>query len=221
MRMDRYDNLKENENLKTRTDKNQELYTDVYMNNVYLDIDNLKNVVKNQNEEDKENENLKIVRENKVNNYIYEDKIYNINTLIEEAIQNKKEDNVKRSLDTKVDDLEIDNLIETIQENKEKENNQELLADLVTGDDSTVVIPPLKEPISDKDTEEHQEKQEEKEVSKEESKINPNNIKQQNLLDDSFIENKEKKHPILIILSIIIILIFILGFLFYKKIIRF
>ena len=47
MRMDRYnENDTTSEVLKTRTNKNQELYTDVYMNNVYVDINNLKNVMK-------------------------------------------------------------------------------------------------------------------------------------------------------------------------------
>ena len=47
MRMDRYeDPSKNNDEKTTRLNKNQELYTDVYMNNVYVDIDNLKDVMK-------------------------------------------------------------------------------------------------------------------------------------------------------------------------------
>ena len=43
MRMDRYnEETPKDDNYKTRTNKNQELYTDVYMNNVYVDFDNLK-----------------------------------------------------------------------------------------------------------------------------------------------------------------------------------
>ena len=39
MRMDRYENdLCENTSKQTRTTKNQELYTDVYLNNMYVDI---------------------------------------------------------------------------------------------------------------------------------------------------------------------------------------
>ena len=133
MRMDRYnDNEEVSESLKTRTNKNQELYTDVYMNNVCVDINNLKHFMQEDNDL-KENENLKLIKENKLVDVKYEDKIYNINTLIEEALASKKDDNLKRSIDTKVDDLEINNLIESINENKkenEKEANDGLLVDL-------------------------------------------------------------------------------------------
>ena len=62
MRMDRYnENDTTSEVLKTRTNKNQELYTDVYMNNVYVDINNLKNVMK---EDDEKTVDLKLVKEN-------------------------------------------------------------------------------------------------------------------------------------------------------------
>ena len=65
MRMDRYnDNEEVNESLKTRTNKNQELYTDVYMNNVCVDINNLKHFMQEDNDL-KENENLKLIKENK------------------------------------------------------------------------------------------------------------------------------------------------------------
>ena len=147
MRMDRYnENDTTSEMLKTRTNKNQELYTDVYMNNVYVDINNLKNVMK---EDDEKPVDLKLVKENKVIDYTYEDKIYNINNLIEEAIKNSSQDNLKRSIDTKVDDMEIDSLIESINENKESEKNPNdlLLADLMPSNDNTSVIPPLDEPI--------------------------------------------------------------------------
>ncbi len=147
MRMDRYnENDTTSEMLKTRTNKNQELYTDVYMNNVYVDINNLKNVMK---EDDEKPVDLKLVKENKVIDYTYEDKIYNINTLIEEAIKNSSQDNLKRSIDTKVDDMEIDSLIESINENKESEKkpNDLLLVDLMPSNDNTSVIPPLDEPI--------------------------------------------------------------------------
>ena len=147
MRMDRYnENDTTSEVLKTRTNKNQELYTDVYMNNVYVDINNLKNVMK---EDDEKTVDLKLVKENKVIDYTYEDKIYNINTLIEEAIKNSSQDNLKRSIDTKVDDMEIDSLIESINENKEseKKSNDLLLTDLMPSNDNTSVIPPLEEPI--------------------------------------------------------------------------
>ena len=45
MRMDRYDEDEVKERV-TRTNKNQELYTDVYLNNAYVDISDLKEVLK-------------------------------------------------------------------------------------------------------------------------------------------------------------------------------
>ena len=145
--MDRYSDEVLSVETKTRTNKNQELYTDVYMNNVCVDIDNLKNVMKEDDYQP--TEKLKLVKENKLTDVTYTDKEYNINILIEEAIKNQKQDNIKRSIDTKLDDMEIDSLIESINENKESKENQsdDLLADLMPGNDNTLVIPPLSSPI--------------------------------------------------------------------------
>ena len=170
MRMDRYnDNEEVNESLKTRTNKNQELYTDVYMNNVCVDINNLKHFMQEDNDL-KDNENLKLIKENKLVDVKYEDKIYNINTLIEEALASRKDDNLKRSIDTKVDDLEINNLIESINENKkenEKEVNDGLLVDLMPSDNNTAVIPPIETPILEDSYQENKINKDEKEEEKE------------------------------------------------------
>ena len=170
MRMDRYNDSEEvNESLKTRTNKNQELYTDVYMNNVCVDINNLKHFMQEDNDL-KENENLKLIKENKLVDVKYEDKIYNINTLIEEALASRKDDNLKRSIDTKVDDLEINNLIESINENKkenEKEVNDGLLVDLMPSDNNTAVIPPIETPILEDSYQENKINKDEKEEEKE------------------------------------------------------
>ena len=170
MRRDRYnDNEEVNESLKTRTNKNQELYTDVYMNNVCVDINNLKHFMQEDNDL-KENENLKLIKENKLVDVKYEDKIYNINTLIEEALASRKDDNLKRSIDTKVDDLEINNLIESINENKkenEKEVNDGLLVDLMPSDNNTAVIPPIETPILEDSYQENKINKDEKEEEKE------------------------------------------------------
>ena len=137
--MDRYSDEVLSVETKTRTNKNQELYTDVYMNNVCVDIDNLKNVMKEDDYQP--TEKLKLVKENKLTDVTYTDKEYNI--------KNQKQDNIKRSIDTKLDDMEIDSLIESINENKESKENQsdDLLAELMPGNDNTLVIPPLSSPI--------------------------------------------------------------------------
>lgn len=206
MRMDRYnDNEEVNENLKTRTNKNQELYTDVYMNNVCVDINNLKHFMQEDNDL-KENENLKLIKENKLVDVKYEDKIYNINTLIEEALASKKDDNLKRSIDTKVDDLEINNLIESINENKkenEKEVNDGLLVDLMPSDNNTAVIPPLDMPILEDSYQENKinkdEKEEEKELDNHDEKSINELDKDLNSVDDdknSYILEEDKLNTV-------------------------
>ena len=187
MRMDRYNDSEEvNESLKTRTNKNQELYTDVYMNNVCVDINNLKHFMQEDNDL-KENENLKLIKENKLVDVKYEDKIYNINTLIEEAVASKKDDNLKRSIDTKVDDMEINNLIESINENKkenEKEVNDGLLVDLMPSDNNTAVIPPLDMPILEDSYQENKINKDEKELDNQDEKSINELDKDLNSVDD-------------------------------------
>ena len=206
MRMDRYNDSEEvNENLKTRTNKNQELYTDVYMNNVCVDINNLKHFMQEDNDL-KENENLKLIKENKLVDVKYEDKIYNINTLIEEALASKKDDNLKRSIDTKVDDLEINNLIESINENKkenEKDVNDGLLVDLMPSDNNTAVIPPLDMPILEDSYQENKinkdEKEEEKELDNHDEKSINELDKDLNSVDDdknSYILEEDKLNTV-------------------------
>ena len=206
MRMDRYnDNEEVNESLKTRTNKNQELYTDVYMNNVCVDINNLKHFMQEDNDL-KENENLKLIKENKLVDVKYEDKIYNINTLIEEALASKKDDNLKRSIDTKVDDLEINNLIESINENKkenEKEVNDGLLVDLMPSDNNTAVIPPIDMPILEDSYQENKinkdEKEEEKELDNHDEKSINELDKDLNSVDDyknSYILEEDKLNTV-------------------------
>ena len=263
MRMDRYnDNEEVNESLKTRTNKNQELYTDVYMNNVCVDINNLKHFMQEDNDL-KENENLKLIKENKLVDVKYEDKIYNINTLIEEALASKKDDNLKRSIDTKVDDLEINNLIESINENKkenEKEVNDGLLVDLMPSDNNTAVIPPLDMPILEDSYQENKinkdEKEEEKELDNhdeksineldkdlnsvdddknsyilEEDKLNTVDGDKKELLEEIkddeideeelIFDEKPNRKIVLIVLIILFLIALVIGFLMYKKIIKF
>ena len=239
MRMDRYnENDTTSEVLKTRTNKNQELYTDVYMNNVYVDINNLKNVMQ---EDDEKTVDLKLVKENKVIDYTYEDKIYNINTLIEEAIKNSSQDNLKRSIDTKVDDMEIDSLIESINENKEseKKSNDLLLTDLMPSNDNTSVIPPLEEPILEtlnNELEKIDEKAstleekvdlEEEKLEKEKNEIveisKKEEVKEEtknNEIEEEFIfEEKSRGKVVLIILITILIIAITVFVLLYKHII--
>ncbi len=146
--MDRYEEEEVKDVKLSRIDKNRELYTDVYLNNVYVDIKNLKEVMK----EDTEEEEKKIVKEiDKVEDYTYEEKNYDIKEIVDLAIKNKKDDNLKRSLDNETSDQEIKELIASINERDTKEslNNDNLLSELLPTNDNTALIPPLEEPILD------------------------------------------------------------------------
>ena len=214
MRMDRYENIENNNETKqTRTNKNQELYTDVYLNNVYVDINTLKDVVKEDNQ--REVEEVKSIQpvESIIEsiNYNYEDKNYDINSLIEEAIKNKKDDKLKRSLDIGVNNLEIDSLIESINENQNKEQkndkeNENLLSDLLPSDDNTKVIPPLAEPILD--TKLIDKNILKKDDEEENHELVDSSMKDILESDTSFVE--EKKSRLKIVLSILLILIVVL-----------
>ncbi|MBQ8472742.1 MAG: hypothetical protein IJ501_04500 [Bacilli bacterium] len=218
MRMDRYENIENNNETKqTRTNKNQELYTDVYLNNVYVDINSLKDVVKSDVEE--KVEETKPVNSIKEVNYNYEDKNYDINSLIEEVIKNKKDDKLKRSLDIGVNNLEIDSLIESINENQNKEQkndkeNEILLSDLLPSDDNTKVIPPLAEPILDTKLIDKNILEKEDE---EESRDLEDSSMQDIQSDTSFVEEKNSKLKVILIIIFILIVVLIVAFILIKK----
>ena len=212
MRMDRYeDETQENNSKQTRTNKNQELYTDVYLNNVYLDVNDLKDVVYENNEQKEE---VNKTKEEFINNYTYEDKVYDINNLVKDAIKNKKDDNLKRSLDKRVDDLDLKNLIESINETKEQkadlkvkeeheinEQSDNLLTDLLPENKDTIMMEPLAEPILDKedlDTLALKEKTDFKENL-------DNNLLEER--DESFLIENDKNHKVIwIILGVILVI---------------
>ena len=208
MRMDRYnEETPKDDNYKTRTNKNQELYTDVYMNNVYVDFDNLKSVMQEEDDEQINLDNLKLIKEGKINKYVYEDKIYNINTLIEKAILNKKEDNLKRNIDLKANDLKIDNLIENINENREKNNEKnDLMSDLLPTNDSTLVIPPLEKPILENDNNNDDENNDIIETE------NKKDI--ENASEELIIRKSSKKIVLIVVIIVLIIAIALIIFLF-------
>lgn len=212
-RMDRYeDNSNELESKFTRINKNKELYTDVYLNNVYVDLNNLENVMKKV--DDNIQNNTKIVHENEVHvSYQYEEKIYDIKELVENAIKNKTDDNVKRSLESRVNDLELDNLIDSLVKNQDKNDNLDVnvLTDLLPTNDNTELIPPLLEPIL------------ENSISKEENtnNLNKDTLKMafnKNDLENDIIgsSNKNKKIVISIVVFIILVIISVIILFFLK-----
>ncbi len=149
MRMDRYeDENKSNDESKTRITKNQDLYTDVYLNNMYVDIDKLTDVVRGE----EETEEIKKVKEINLSQYSnYEDKEYDIVKLINEAINNKEEGS-KSNFDFNSNEEEIKNIVssinEKVQEEEKSHEDDELMADLMATHENTDILPAL-EPLPD------------------------------------------------------------------------
>ena len=224
MRMDRYEEEeKTNDTKQTRTNKNQELYTDVYLNNVYVDINNLKEVMERENfEEDNKQETLKVVKETLPTSHPYQEKKYDIVSIIDEAIKNKKDDNLKRNLDIEnINSLEIDSIIESINENQKEEEKElkkdNLLADLMPNDDNTTVIAPLEEPILDTSLiADFDSKQEE--ISHD---MLDGDITEKDFVEDGSLKWKKKSKIkiVLIILGILIVVALIIGIFLFKDII--
>lgn len=150
MRMDRYeDENKKTEEKATRLNKNQDLYADVYLNNVYVDIDKLPDVM---NEDSDNKLEVKKTKETDLSEYSnYEEKEYDIVKLVEEAIKNKDvEPNVKYDFESKEE--EIKNVIESINEKALEEQkaheDDELMSDLMPTSENTDILPAL-EPLPD------------------------------------------------------------------------
>lgn len=225
MRMDRYEEEeKTNDTKQTRTNKNQELYTDVYLNNVYVDINNLKEVMERENfEEDNNQETLKVVKETLPTSHPYQEKNYDIVSIIDEAIKNKKDDNLKRNLDIEnINSLEIDSIIESINESQKEEEkelkNDNLLTDLMPNDDNTTVIAPLEEPILDASLIADFDSKQEAEISHD---MLDDDITEKDFVeDDSFQDKKKSKIKIvLIIFGILIVIAIVVGILLFRGII--
>lgn len=142
-RMDKYEeNSGENVTL-SRTQKNQDMYKDVYLNNTFVDYGEI------GLEEEKEE-----ITVTETTTIEYEEKNYDINDYLKKAHENRINDNVKRSLDdtdcevTKVNEKEdeISKLIASIEE-KENEQKQEkgFFDDLMPDNDNTIITDPVNE----------------------------------------------------------------------------
>jgi len=223
MRMDRYDEEEKNDSTKTRTNKNQELYTDVYLNNAFVDISEINEVV--HDEEEEEDNSKTIPKSEEVVAYSYVKKNYDINSLIEEAIIKNGNDNIKRSMD---DELEIDNIIESINEShEEKEESDELLSDLLPDSDTTTVVSGLGEAIVDTSNVDtsviHQDEMSNDMIESMKEDDDEVLFKKKTKKDDNLeSESKSnKKKVIFIIIGIILLIAIIIGVLIWKKIIKF
>ncbi len=224
MRMDRYeDENKNNEEKTTRLNKNKELYEDVYLNNAYVDIDKLTDVVNLNNVSDNKEE-IKKVKEINLSEYsTYEDKEYDIVKLVEEAINNK--DNVSETANKGYDfeskEAEIKNVIDSINEKaieeKKAHEDDELMAELLPTKENTDILPALEPlpdttnvidhlnaPITDTSILKLPENTAPQESLDMLSDISDDDLE----TDDSFVDKKSHKY---IKLIVILIIIFIIG----------
>ena len=215
--MDRYEDEKEKEVKQTRTSKNQELYTDVYLNNVYVNIEDLKDVM----DDDK---NIKVEEKKKrkdlPTDYSYQEKNYDIVSIIEEKIASQEKDNVKRSYSEEHKE-ELDNLVESLNASKfEKDKDETLLSDLMPDHDTTV-IEPLEKPIVDTSLIDTDVIKKTKNEELDDTMVKEIEEDEELEADKSFVFQKtSKKKIIFIVLGIVLLLALVVGILIWKGIIK-
>ena len=207
MRMDRYDESIESSK-KTRTNKNQELYTDVYLNNAYVDMNEINDVVT-----DNEVKEEKVIDFKDIS-YQYKEKNYDIKEIIENAIENNP-DSLKRSIEHTTD---IENIIKSINENhRENEKNDNLLSELLPDSDTTTIMEPLDTAITNTglvDTSVIHKDEMSNEIKDE--------IENEDVKDESFKDEvKSNKKIIFIVIGIILLIGIVLGILIWKDVIKF
>lgn len=129
-RMDKYE--EPNEDVYSRTLKNEDLYKDVYLNNTLIDL----NKIINEEEDPVIEEHEEILELEEV---YYEEKEYSLSKFLNKRRENLINDNLPRSLDESIkeSDDEINKLILKL-EQKEKEND--LFVELLPDDDMETTI---------------------------------------------------------------------------------
>ena len=150
MRMDKYNDSVTNEEIEeelhveknefSRTEKNDRIYKESYMNSSIIDINGVSNIFD-------EDEPVEVIEE-EIPKEIYIKKNYDIDDYIEKAQENKENDNLMRSLVDTDNDVnkvsekkdEISKLIEKIEE---KEQQEDFFHDLMPDDSDTVITDPV------------------------------------------------------------------------------
>lgn len=129
-RMEKYE--EPNETSLSRTNKNKDLYKDVYLNNSVVDFANIMDD-DSEYEEEKEIENIIIETTS------YVEKEYDINKYLEERRMMIIKDNLPRSLNDEIkkSDDEISEIVSRIEQ---KEKEADLFNDLLPDDEDTTVI---------------------------------------------------------------------------------
>lgn len=151
MRMDKYNDeiqedlaleeKQEEKNEFSRTEKNNRIYRESYLNSSVIDI---RNGVSNIFGEEPEEE----IIEEEIPKEIYIKKNYDIDDYIEKAHENKENDNLMRSLvDTDYDVNKVsekkDEISKLIEKIEEKEQQEDFFHDLMPDDSDTVITDPV------------------------------------------------------------------------------
>ena len=139
MRMDRYKEFDEREELKdeeqevlSREVKNQDMYKDVYMNNTFIDVDNLFN-------SDTTNTENEVEETTDYKKEVYEEKSYDVNEYLKKAHEMHTFDDAKRNLEDQDFVKQEDEIKKLIADIEEKEQEEDFFSDLRGDNEDTMI----------------------------------------------------------------------------------
>ena len=142
MRMDRYDESKmDNDEEKkvpvlSRTQKNQEMYEELYLNNKVVDLNNVIT-----EKEDKKDETIPAIEDEPT---IYEEKNYSINDYLKKAHEKIVDDQAMRDLDNQEFKDQEDEIVKLIASIDEKASDDDFFKDLRGDNEDTMIKGTLK-----------------------------------------------------------------------------
>lgn len=130
-RMDKYNDETEEKKL-SRTEKNQELYKEVYLNNSLVDLNSILDDIETIDDP------IDKTKEFKLEEIEFIGKNYDINEFIENKRKDKVSDNLKREINNEIEI--IDNEINSILENINKvEKQEDFFSDLLPDNENTII----------------------------------------------------------------------------------
>lgn len=137
-RMDKYENdileIK-----KSRTERNEDLYKDIYMNTTIVSLDE---VLTDNFTDDIDEPELLIEEENSTSIPVMEERNYDVNVYLEKAKEKRLQENIKKINEDNVDyekiKIQNDEISRLIKEIETKEKEQDLFKDLLPDNDNTI-----------------------------------------------------------------------------------
>ena len=131
-RMDKY-NEKIDEKMLSRTEKNKELYSDIYLNNTVVDLNSLLN-----DDIEEIDETIEKTKEFTHQEVEFINKNYDLNDYIDSKRKDKVNDNLSRIIDPSIEliDNEISNILDNINKTTLEED---LFSDLLPDNENTII----------------------------------------------------------------------------------